>query len=163
MSIEADLSAFRIALDNAIKEIMETDILRVAQVDIMAAVEENVYAKYTPSGYNPYVRRREMGGLQDPNNIVLKGDGVSVISTPTESIFEMEVEDVAKDEDGFPVAEIIESGEGYHWKESRIYKMEHAGMPLKRPFYEAAEELLASESAVPYWIQHGLENRGFKF
>ena len=160
MGIREDLLAFSTRLDSAIASVMKNEVFRAAQVDVMVSIEENVYAKYEPDAY---IRRRDNGGLQDPSNIILKDENVVVATTPSESVFEMEVVDVAKDDWGFPVDKVIQSGKGYTWENSRIYKMEADGRPLRRPFYEAAEKMLVSDMAgsAEYWLREGLRNRGF--
>lgn len=163
VGIETDLAAFGARLDAAVANVMENFVHAAAQIAITKSIEENVYEKYDPTEYE---RRRERGGLTDPANIRIRGGHVIVSADGVQSVFEMEVEDVAKDEDGLPVAEIIESGEGYHWENSRIYQWERDGRPLRRPFYEPAEKIMALESS---WVEgsfadavrYGLREHGF--
>lgn len=166
MGLSADLAQFSARLDAAVQAVVETRIFRAAQVNIALAVEKcvydnNVYNKQPPAVKHPYERRRSEGGLQDPRNIVMVGGGATVTKTPGITTIELEVQDIAKDEDGLPVAEIIESGEGYHWENSRIYKWEHEGRPLARPFHEEAEKMLIEDGSVEAALRSGLNALGF--
>lgn len=161
MGLSADLAQFSAKLDAAVQAVVETRIFRAAQVNIAIAVEKCVYEAYTPGGKHPYERRRSEGGLQDPRNIVMVGGKATVTKTPGITTIELEVQDIAKDQDNLPVAEIIESGEGYHWENSRIYKWEHEGRPLARPFHEEAEKMLIEDGSVEAALRSGLNALGF--
>lgn len=151
MSLAADIAAFNARLDAAIADVMEHDIYNLALTSILAVIFPMVYDKYDSPAIEPYERRYDNGGLSDPRNIKLVGSG------PVPNGYYIEVRDLAKDEDGLPLDEIIESGEGYHWKESQIYKKQ----PYPRPFYEAAEKFAVEGGWFANDLKKGLQDRGF--
>lgn len=151
MSIEADIAAYNARLDAAIADTMMTDVFIAARDHILLSVFENVYDKYTPSGQNPYERRYDNGGLSDFRNIELVSSG------PTANGFEIEVRDMAEGIDGEgPIDQVIESGVGYTWTESDIYKRQ----PYPRPFYEGAEKMMMQSGAFERALMDGLRRRG---
>lgn len=151
MSLAQDIAAFNLRLDTALKETMEYDVFNEARDAILAHVFDDVYDKYTSHAKDPYERRYTEGGLADTSNIVLTASG------PTGDGWEITVEDLAPDQDGLPVAEIIESGEGYHWENSEIYQKE----PYPRPFHKKAEKDVYQTGAFAAGLKRGLRGHGF--
>lgn len=130
MAIEDFVRDFNRRLDDAIGRAMEGDVADAVRAAIVSAVESEVYSEkvYKRSEDHPYIRRDdtgEPGGLQDWNVMEAKYDP----STMT-----LEVQDRSRDRDsGRLIAPVVESGKGYQWKKSAIYKTKQA-----RPFHQKA-------------------------
>ena len=160
MSLAQDIANFNRKLDEAIQQTMETEVFFAAQVAILNAVESEVYQAYNwpyPPSDKPehYERRYEKGGLADPSNIELVSSG------PTGDGWEIEVQNRTRDDISQRlIAPVVETGQGYEWEDSEIYRSEQP-----RPFHKKAEEIVANEKD-PYLsldgsIARGLRNRGF--
>ncbi len=145
MALCRDLQAFMEILDMAVDYAMEGKVAEVAVSAIQGAVETEVYRKYEPK---MYVRDRELGGLQDKNNIERRYDP----KTKT-----LEVQDVrddpytkearwkmGQDPDG-TVADVVEDGGPYQYR-LRPY-------PGPRPFHAVAEQRLIDRK----WAEQALE------
>ena len=91
----------------------------------------------------------EPGGLQDWNVMEAKYDP----STMT-----LEVQDRSRDRDsGRLIVPVVESGKGYQWKKSAIYKTKQA-----RPFHQKAQELAIGTGLVREALAKSLTESGFK-
>ena len=150
MGLEADLAAFSAKLDNDVALFMSTRGLNIAKAAIIMSLFENVYSYQSPAKH-PYERRYDNGGLSDPQNIVADYD----LTYALPDGFQLTVKDVANDEEGLPVAEIIESGQGYHWTESEMYQKQ-----IPRPFYEEAEKIAAAD--LPNELKAWLTSKGYE-
>lgn len=109
---------------------LQTDVAQDIKELIKEHVETDVYAKYQPS---QYMRRKENGGLLDDNNYLVKPikDGVSITNITTDNGYSEEMYgDFGTHPDTW-IVPIIETGIGYSWTESRIYKK-----PFARPFID---------------------------
>ena len=154
MGIEADIALFNEKLDIAVALTMQNEVFEEARACILTAVFPDVYEKYTPHGKNPYERRYDNGGLSDYQNIELVASGT------TGSGYEIEVRDMAEGIDGEgPIDQVIETGVGYSWTESDIYKKQ----PYPRPFYADAEKMMINNGLFENALRRGLQNAGFKF
>lgn len=110
----ADLERY---LNDKIRNALETEVKKVAVQTMQSEVVTSVYDKYTPTQYE------RTGGLAQEQNIKS-----TLINDNT-----LEIENVREDEEtGRLVAPVVESGTGYTWKESQIYKRQ----PFPRPFVE---------------------------
>ena len=91
---------------------------------------KKVYKAYVSTAKKKYQRRGVSGGLADPSNyeVSRKGLTLTVINNTTgNSAYE--------NSDGWDedyITDIIESGSGYHWRNSEIYQ----NQPWERPFME---------------------------
>jgi hypothetical protein len=104
-------------LNDKIRNALETEVKKVAVQTMQSEVVTSVYDKYTPTQYE------RTGGLAQEQNIKS-----TLINDNT-----LEIENVREDEEtGRLVAPVVESGTGYTWKESQIYKRQ----PFPRPFVE---------------------------
>lgn len=121
MSIRAEADALMVLLDNAINSALSGPIAEIAKNDIQFRVNSNVYPLYTPL---QYVRRGENGGLADTDMYVVNVDDGSHTLTVTDDRHEVGV---------------VESGTGYTWEDSPIYRMQ----PYPRPYFDLAEEDVA--------------------
>ena len=155
MSIEADIALFNAKLDTAIASAMEKDVFAAARDCIIASVFPNVYDKYTPHGkVMHYERRYDDGGLADPENIERVGGG------PTPTGYEIEIRNMTEGIDGGgPIDQIIETGMGYEWEGSDIYKKQ----PYPRPFYDAAEKMMIRDGYFENALMRVLQAEGFRF
>ena len=152
MAIEDFVRDFNRRLDDAIGKAMEGDVADAVRTAIVSAVESEVYSErvYKRSEDHPYVRRDETGepgGLQDRNVMEAKYDP----STMT-----LEVQDRSRDS-GRLIALVVESGQGYQWKKSAIYKTKQA-----RPFHQKAQELAIGTGLVRDALATSLTESGFK-
>ncbi len=104
------------------------------------SVVENVYSAYYPE---KYVRRRSNGGLSDPENYTVT-EGKLSLSLINETPGNSEYAD-SEGWDSGPITDIIESGSGYHWTNSKIYNLQ----PYPRPFMEQALDTFVDEYLIP--------------
>lgn len=153
MAIEDIVARFNAALDASIHNAMEGPVTDAAKAAIVSAVQSEVYDKevYSKGEYEPYIRRDETGrpgGLQDWNVMESKYDPTTMT---------LEVQDKSRDDDsGRLIAPVVESGQGYQWKKSKIYKTKQA-----RPFHEEAQKILARDGLYSAAIRFQLKKDGF--
>lgn len=149
MSIEAFVSKFNAALDESIHRAMEGDVADGVKAAIASAVEEEVYKKYTPVEYQRRGVLGENGGLNDKNVMESHYDRTTMT---------LEVQDMSRDDEtGRLIAPVVESGIGYQWTHSKIYKMQ-----LARPFHKEAQRIAIQEDLVGEALRGQLEKDGFK-
>lgn len=151
MSIEDFVIKFNAALDQSIHRAMEGPVTDSVKAAIVEAVQTEVYDAYERGDYLPYIRRDEVGktgGLQDWNVMESKYDP----STMT-----LEVQDMSRDDiTGRLIAPVVESGKGYQWKRSTIYKTKQA-----RPFHKEAQKIAVREDLVGAALRAQLKEDGF--
>ena len=151
MAIEDIVARFNAALDASIHNAMEGPVTDAAKAAIASAVQTEVYDAYERGDYMPYRRRDEdgrPGGLQDWDVMDARYDP---------SAMTLEVQDKSRDdESGRLIAPVVESGKGYQWKKSKIYKTKQA-----RPFHEEAQKILVRERLFSDAIRAQLTNDGF--
>ena len=151
MSIESFVNRFNTALDESIRKAMEGPVTDSVKAAIVGAVQTEVYDAYERGDYMPYVRRDEVGkpgGLQDWSVMESKYDP----STMT-----LEVQDKSRDDDtGRLIAPVVESGKGYQWRKSKIYKSKQA-----RPFHEEAQRIVMRENLMSDALRYQLKEDGF--
>lgn len=151
MSIESFVNRFNAALDESIRKAMEGPVTDSVKAAIVEAVQTEVYNAYERGDYMPYVRRDEVGkpgGLRDRSVMESKYDP----STMT-----LEVQDKSRDDDtGRLIAPVVESGKGYQWRKSEIYKSKQA-----RPFHEEAQRFVMRENLMSDALRYQLKEDGF--
>lgn len=151
MSIESFVNRFNAALDESIRKAMEGPVTDSVKAAIVEAVQTEVYDAYERGDYMSYVRRDEVGkpgGLQDWSVMESKYDP----STMT-----LEVQDKSRDDDtGRLIAPVVESGKGYQWRKSEIYKSKQA-----RPFHEEAQRIVMRENLMSDALRYQLKEDGF--
>ena len=116
-------------IEKKIGEFMASNEAKVELQKTMAkSAESRVYPLYSPK---QYVRRKDDGGLSDLLNYEVHTEGttMTVANNTTDN---SEYSDTSKWDIGF-INDIIENGTGYHWRNSKIYKMR----PYPRPFMES--------------------------
>jgi hypothetical protein len=133
----ADLEKY---LNQQIKKSLSNEVADVARDTMSKHVMSDVYQAYEPTQY------QRTGDLYKDISTTMKNDNT------------LEIENVARDEEsGRLIAPVVESGEGYEWKKSRIYQMQ----PFPRPFVEnTAKELesgLAKEALADGLRKQGLD------
>jgi hypothetical protein len=133
----ADLEKY---LNQQIKKSLSNEVADVARDTMSKHVMSDVYQAYEPTQY------QRTGDLYKDISTTMKNDNT------------LEIENVARDEEsGRLIAPVVESGEGYEWKKSRIYQMQ----PFPRPFVEnTAKELesgLAKQALVDGLRKQGLD------
>ena len=118
MSLSSEAEAILQRADLAINTALETDIAQIADECIQFRVQSNVYAKYEPTEYE---RRGTVGGIADPFMYSHSLDPASHTLTISDERREVGV---------------VESGVGYTWTHSEIYKQQ----PFPRPYFMQAQE-----------------------
>lgn len=129
-------------IEGNIKTAMKTSVSDVALDTLNKHVVEDVYSAYTPQGKNPYQRTYQL--LEDMEAKMIDENTLMVRST--------------REEDGRDIAEVIESGTGYMWEESKIYAMQ----PFPRPFHAEAKKELEEQGLARDALIKGLQKQGFK-
>jgi len=112
-------------LDKKIKNVMSTNVSKVARQTLKEHIVTDVYGAYDPSEYE-----RTGGLLQDVNidTTMIDDNTLSVRSTRHDGLRD--------------IGYIIEYGVGYDWQRSRIAQMQ----PYPRPFHANTEAELAKGS-----------------
>lgn len=134
--MEKDLAVFLEVVDAVIDFTMERDVKDAAIREIQRKVNSEVYAKYEPIQYERKMWRK---GLLDSEEAP---DGSMEVHYDSKLKL-LTVEDVRKDwepthkPEGRNVAEVVESGEGYDYKDIG-----------PRPFHKKAEEALIKTKEV---------------
>ncbi len=123
-----ELQSFLTILDKAVDFCMEHEMKDAAVSEIQRSIYENVYQQYTPRVYD---RKYDQGGLLDPDHMASNYDRM----TKTLTVEDMRVdwEPTKQSHFGRNVAEVVETGNGYDWKQIG-----------PRPFHEPAERELAN-------------------
>ena len=147
MGIEAEANAFMDMVDKLIDYTMVTDMTDAAVKEIQSKVQTEVYDKYTPRVYQ---RKKEKYGLLDPG-AAPAGSMEIHYESQTQTLT---VEDVREDWEptrerhrGRNVAEVVESGSGYDWKD----------IP-PRPFHKKAEEALINSGEADRVLQKAMDD-----
>ncbi len=143
MSISSEISALKQQLGDAIETAMRTVVLDVVKESMVRAIDDVVYDAYEPT---QYVRREAEGGLTDPENIDIESYDRS------ETQHTMVVKNYRNDFGGRDVAEIVNKGTGYTWKDSAIYQMQ----PYPRPFYQETDRILQDEGDLDMFLEIAL-------
>lgn len=133
-------------LDNAVNDSLENEVYNVAVEVMKEEIEEKVYKAYNSHASKPYVRRYDKGGLLDDKNIRKK------IYKSKHSINIKNMTDNGK------TVDVVESGKGYTWTASEIYKMQ----PFPRPFHKPAEEELINSGKAKRALIKGIKRNGFQ-
>ena len=147
-------------LMEAIKEKFMQDLLEcfeevfvdLARESMKSAIKSEVYAKYRPQGYRQYHRRKEQGGLIDDRNII-----VEVYRTKDGNIIGHVKNITTGAGKAYELVDVIESGIGYDWETSKIFKMQ----PYPRPFHENTIERI-EKSRWQYHVRRLMNQRGWK-
>lgn len=134
-----DLKSLIAYAKNDIKKTMQTKVLETVKEVEIKHIQEDVLDAYTPE----YYKRRESGGIDDPNNIVgvVAEEGNEIVLNVTNNTLA-----VGKTEDGF-LDEIIEKG---------VPPYEHT-YSKPRPFLENTEEELSSSEIIEKIIKSELD------
>lgn len=128
-------------LNPAIENALEHEVADEARLAIRDAAEERVYEAYKPRFYS---RRKEDGGLIDPDNIIchVSGDTLTIDNVTG-------LQNLWNGEDTSLLTPIVEEG-------VPAYNMQKAG---PRPFMDYAKELLLDGRADAA-LRRGLERQG---
>lgn len=140
----SDIKSLSFYIEQKISETLEDEVARTTIQTMQLNIETEVYNRYSPTQYE---RKRYSGGLQDKENIETK-----LISKDT-----LAVRNIRTDENtGRDVAKVVETGVGYSWRNSGIYKMQ----PFPRQFTQATRNKLESENLARIAMKRGLRTRG---
>lgn len=134
--------------DNIIKALVTNELLVQLRKDVEQAVRtevsvelenairdmvyKNVYDTYINRGY---IRRGDKGGLSDTNKYDTRVYPLNANETVAETFV-----NVNGSQQYLNIVPIIESGRGYNWKNSEIYKTKQP-----RPFLQEAAELIVQD------------------
>jgi hypothetical protein len=133
-----DLSQLEKYINEKINSALRNEVADTARDTMQEHVMSDVYDKYTPTQY------------------VRTGDLYKDIVTQMVDDNTVSIENVTRDEEtGRLVAPVVESGQGYTWKDSRIYNMQ----PFPRPFVENTAKDLADGKA-KIALAQGLKRQG---
>lgn len=146
--LDAEAQAFFDDLDGVIEEAMVTKVRDAAAGYIQSAVITEVYQKYP----NPkYERKLDDHGLMD----IHEAPQGSIESNYDSNTRTLTVENVREDWEptkrshaGRNVAKVVESGNGYDWKQIG-----------PRPFHKVAEERLIQGKDVDFHIEDTFQKR----
>lgn len=133
MSMMDEYNAFRVKLDAAIDLTLQAEVEKELTLGILASVGENVYGAYSPESYK---RRFNDGGLFDEENYkswTEKSGDIYTLNIKNETKGNAAY---SRSKDGYDpgyITDIIETGQGYRWKRSEIYRTKQP-----RPFMEEA-------------------------
>lgn len=137
-----------------INESLKDDVAPIVKKVMLDRIDEEVYRKYEPS---MYMRRGEDGGLADPDNIVseIVYDGCLSVTNETlgrEFYFDKSGDTIRSDNADKPIAEIIETGEGYDcWDKA-----------FPRPFMQPTVDKLKETDLVEIVLKKSLEMKGLE-
>ena len=147
MGLKEDIRAFEQRLDRAINNALEGDVADAAKTFLSQAVEDEVYARYSPRVYDR--RGATGGGLADVRTMqaVLEGDShtLNVWAAATG------VDDAA----GVEIRDIVAAGTPFTYFENDEHP---AG---GRPFHEAAERNFAQSGVFESTLEQSLGAQGF--
>ena len=130
-SLEQQLLEIQRKLQSKINSALKNEVSTTSRETLKKHIQTDVYDQYTSQAAEPYIRRYDQGGLLDDENIetVMIDDNTLMIENTT-----------TNDKFRKYIPEIIESGTGYTWINSEIYR----NQPYPRPFVERTFEELAS-------------------
>ncbi|MDO6628707.1 hypothetical protein [Bacillus thuringiensis] len=139
-------------LQRQIQETLKDDVEKEVKKVMKHAIATNVYAKYTPRGYQRRFdssRKGAFGLLAEQN---MKGEyhmeGNHMI---------LSVRNKARgDERADQLDQVIESGEGYDWFHSSGKRL------FPRPFYQPTRDMLARTRGHVTAMKNGLRKRGIE-
>jgi trans-2-enoyl-CoA reductase len=148
------LEELMVKLQKQVQDVVETDVVETIKDMEIEHIKQDVYDAYNPVVYD---RRKENEGLIDRNNI--KG----TIQNENNTISVDVTNDTIENPDYPPttgeyIDSIIESGEGYIWKNSEIYK----NQPFPRPFTENTYEDLKNNKQHIQALKKGLNQYNIK-
>lgn len=122
-------------LDRLVQQSLATDVGNKVKQIMQEHVIEDVYDAYTPTGYE------RTGKLTREIEVNKVRNGVEI--TPT------------REEDNIYIPEVIESGQGYTWANSEIYRTKQ-----KRPFVENTKEEIIKNSIHVKSLKNSLRKTG---
>lgn len=151
MSIHENLLTVERKLKSDVKDVLRMYVAPAVKEEIAQAVETEVYEKYTPTQYSR--RGATHGGLQDPDvmDVEVADAGEDIV---------LAVQDLSRDDEdtNIYVADIVESGKGYTWEASKIYRMQ----PFPRPFHKVAQEQFIKSGQFEKTLKEGIRAKGYK-
>ena len=144
--MDKDLQAFLDVVDDLLDYVMEDDVKAAAVKELQSKIQTEVYDKYTPRVYN---RKKDYHGLQDPRDYPVGSMEYhydSRIKLLTIEDVRPDWEPTSRKHEWRNVAEVVESGDGYDYKD----------LP-PRPFHKKAEEALIKSGEVDRILTQAME------
>lgn len=135
---DAELGVILKAIEIGIRQTLN-ECKKPIAVYIAASTQGKVYDAYRSGADVPYQRRETNGGLKDPDNYEVTVDGMELTVVNNTKGNPMYQNSQGWDE-GY-ITDLIESGDGYHWTQSEIYRE----MPWERPFMEQSGDEFIDE------------------
>lgn len=136
-------------MEKDIEDTLSNEVLKKTKEVIMKHVEKDVFKQYEPKIY----KRREYGGLDDPDTIIGTVDNM-----------ELNVEDIADFASGYGtfnrgrgLARLVNDGEG----KSGFYYDYDGIFTQERPFWDNAEDEITSSDIIENALGNGLKKRGY--
>lgn len=130
---------------NEIKARIQTELHNIAPFfqEQMAKGADEAVKTYKSSAKVKYQRRGSSGGMSDPKNYEIQEGDLSL------TVFNNTLGNSAyENSDGWDsgyINDIIETGEGYHWRKSEIYE----NQPWPRPFMEETGDRVVDQIIIP--------------
>lgn len=147
--LQMDLLAAIREIEGEIQTIMHHSIDDFKDA-VSQSVKDNVYAAYASNASEPYKRRKENGGLSDPDNYEVEEGKLSLMLYNNTRGNEAYAPPNSEGWNPGYITDIIESGKGYKWKESEIFKQQ----PYKRPFMTIAQNNFIDDILLPRMEKH---------
>lgn len=117
----SDPDALIDAVNVSISATMNGTLMEFCKDLLSNTVHAYVYPAYTPDSY---ARREDAGGISDKREYETEEDG-----NPWGNVHTITIGDYRRE------ANVVNSGTGYTWTRSRIYRMQ----PFPRPYFAQAE------------------------
>ena len=146
--LDADIAAFMNDLDGVIDEAMELKVRDAAAGYIQAAVITEVYMKYEPKGYDRKMDKHGLADIREAPSGSIESHYESQTKTLTVENVREDWEPTMRKHEGRNVAKVVESGEGYDWRQIK-----------PRPFHKIAEENLIRGGDVDFHIEETFKQR----
>lgn len=136
MDLKTEFEAIMSELKQAINGCLEGEISAIAGECIRSRVDSDVYPMYSPT---QYIRRKGNGGIADPLMYVYNVDTSSHTLTVG---------------DNRPEVSVVESGVGYTWEDSMIYRMQ----PYPRPYFPKADEDIQTNGEADAALERAIQS-----
>lgn len=147
MSLLTEYTAIRTRLDSAINTAMETKLKDGLEDWIKKSAEISVYGVYTPKVIKS--RRKENGGIIDPNNMNVTTEQSGNLFTLTLKN-ETGLQNLFGGNDTSPLVPIIEQGVSAYFQ------------PFPRPFMDEANEMYVQSGEADRHLAQALREAGFE-
>lgn len=144
------INAFNNDLLPQLKADVKEAVKRNVTVELANAIREFVYRNVYETYFNKqYIRRGDKGGLSDTSKYIQNVYSIGENETVAEISLNM------YDEKGRDIVQVVETGIGYTWKNSEIYKSKQPRPFLDEALQEIAKDGSALGAVAEYLITQG--------